>query len=141
MLATFGDGTPGTFRIFLGWTQRLQARQSTCICFDFKSLRLRSRALQSLPSAAIMSSNALENGVQMKKTDESDGSPTFFQGHRGFSHLSLGHCLCLSAMIGRFSFMAAVSKSFSGVQASEMSAILHKTRQRLTSCKRLGHTN
>lgn len=49
--------------------------------------------------------------------------------------------LCLSAMIGRFSFMAAVSKSFSGVQASEMSAILHKTRQRLTSFKRLGHTN
>lgn len=54
---------PGNFQNFLGWTQRLQARQSTCICFDFKSLRLRSRALQSLPSAAIMSSNALENGV------------------------------------------------------------------------------
>lgn len=46
-----------------GWTQRLQARQSTCICFHFKSLRLRSRALQSLPSAAIMSSNGFENVV------------------------------------------------------------------------------
>lgn len=31
----------------------------------------------------------------MKKTDESDGSPTFFQGHRGFSHLSLGRRLVL----------------------------------------------
>ena len=127
---------------FFRMTQRLQARQSTCICFHFKSLRLRSRALQSLPSAASMSSNALENGVpNEEKRMKVMASPHPPRAIVAFSTCPWVAGLCLSAMIGRFSFMAAVSKSFSGVQGSETSAILHKTRQRIIPFKRLGNTD
>lgn len=42
----------------------------------------------------------------------------------GIRRARWGPSLCLSAMMGRFNFMAAVSRSFSGVHGSEMRAIL-----------------
>ena len=66
VLATFGDGTAG--KNFSGWTQRLQARQSTCICFHFKSLRLSGVELCNLcPQLQLRQAIPLKMESQMKK--------------------------------------------------------------------------